>query len=77
MGKETQKDSWPAQQTSLNYPKKKSSQDFPGGPVVKTVTPRFHCRGHGFKSLVGELRSHLPCSVTKKLKKEKKKSSWS
>ena len=29
---------------------------------------RFHCRGHGF--LVGELRSHMPCSVAKKKERE-------
>ena len=40
-----------------------SSQDFPVGPGVKTLS--FHCRGHGFNS-AGELRSHMLCSVTKK-----------
>ena len=38
--------------------------DFPGGPVVKT--PRFHCRGHGVPSLVGELRSYMPRGTAKK-----------
>ena len=43
--------------------------DLPGGPVVKT--PRFHCRGRRFDPLVGELRSRMPHSVAKKLKKKK------
>ena len=42
------------------------ARDFPGGPVVKT--PCFHCMGHEFKSLVGELRPHMPHSVAKKKK---------
>ena len=39
------------------------SGEFPGGPVVRT--PRFHCRGAGFDSLVRELRSRRPCSMAK------------
>ena len=31
-------------------------------------TPRFHCRGARFQSLVGELRSIKPHSVVKKTK---------
>ena len=42
-------------------------RDFPGGPVVKT--PRFHCRGPGILSLVGELRSNVPRGAAKKRKK--------
>ena len=42
-------------------------RDFPGGPAVKT--PCFHCRGSGFDSLVGELRSCMPRGTAKKLKK--------
>ena len=38
-------------------------RDFPGGPVVKN--PCFHCKGCRF-TLVMELRSSIPCSVTKK-----------
>ena len=41
--------------------------DFPGSPVVKF--PHFQCRGARVQSLVGELRSHMPCSMT--IKKEK------
>ena len=37
--------------------------DFPGGPVVKT--PRLQCRGAWARSLVGELRSHMPGGVAK------------
>ena len=36
--------------------------DFPGSPVVKT--PCFQSRGVGLIS-GGELRSHMPCGVTK------------
>ena len=32
--------------------------DFPGGPVVKTAFP---LQGVQVQSLVGELRSHMPC----------------
>ena len=32
--------------------------DVPGGPVVKTL--HLHCRGQGVRSLVRELRSHMP-----------------
>ena len=39
------------------------ARDVPGGPVVKT--PCFHCMGHEFKLLVGELRSPMPHSVAK------------
>ena len=38
--------------------------DFPGSPVVKAS--HFHCRGHLVRSLVGELRSHMPHDATKK-----------
>ena len=34
-------------------------RDFPGGPVVKDLC--FQCKGHWVLSLVGELRSHMPC----------------
>ena len=36
-------------------------------------TPHFHCRGHGFNSLVRELRSCKPWGKNKSLKKKKKK----
>ena len=37
---------------------------FPGNPVVRILC--FHCRGHEFRSLVGELRSHKTPSVAKR-----------
>ena len=48
-------------------PFKQVVRDFLGGPVVGT--PRFQCRGCRFKSLVGELRSHMPRGQKKKKKK--------
>ena len=45
--------------------------DFPGGPVVDSMLP---VQGVWFPSLVGELRSHVPCSVAKKIYIKKKKS---
>ena len=44
---------------------------FPGGPVVKTL--RFHCRGLEFwiRSLVGELRSHMPQGTDTHTQKER------
>ena len=52
------------------FPKlKRPSQNFPGGPVVKT--PHFHCRGHGFDpSSSGKFR--MPHGVAKKKKKKTK-----
>ena len=38
-------------------------RDFLDSTAVKT--PSSQCRGHGFKSLVGKLRSHMPRSVVK------------
>jgi hypothetical protein len=46
-----------------DHPKRAGFGDFPGRPVVGT--PRFHCRGCGFKSVVGELRPLKPQSVAK------------
>ena len=43
------------------------SLDFPGGPVVGTLS--FHCRGSWVQSLVGEVRS---CIRLRKEKKERK-----
>ena len=40
--------------------------DFPGSPVVKTLCP--HHKGCRF-TLVGELRSRMPCVTAKKFKK--------
>ena len=34
------------------------TRDLPGGPVVKILS--FHCRGAQIRSLVRELRSHMP-----------------
>ena len=42
-------------------------RDFPGGPVVKDLC--FQCKGHWVLSLVGELRSHMPCG--QKIKENK------
>ena len=54
------------QRRTVNYrPQKNTHQDFPGGPVVKTLC--FHCRGHGFDPWSGKF--HMPCGATKKLKK--------
>ena len=33
--------------------------------------PQFHCREHRFDPLVGELRSHMPCSYVAKKKKKR------
>ena len=41
-------------------------RDFPGGPQVKTLY--FHCRRAWVLPLVGELRSVMPHSVSKKNK---------
>ena len=46
--------------------KKKNSRAFSSSPVVKTL--HFHFRGHRFKFLVGELRSHMPRGMAKKKK---------
>ena len=45
-------------------------RDVPGRPVVKT--PRSQCRGHGFDSLVRELRSRMLSSMGPKKKKKKR-----
>ena len=39
-------------------------RDFPGCPVVKTLS--FQCRGARVQSLARELRSHMLCSTTNK-----------
>ena len=46
---------------------KKRKMGFPGSPVVKT--PHSKCRGLWVRSLIRELRSHVPCDVAKKKKK--------
>ena len=49
--------------------KKPPFEDFPGGPVVKTLSSK---EGDVGSFLVGELRSHIPCKQkTKTLKKKK------
>ena len=45
--------------------------DFPGGPVVKSLS--FQCKGVRIRSRLRELRSHMQCSVAKKIKILKKK----
>ena len=48
--------------------KKPPFEDFPGGPVVKTLSSK---EGDVGSFLVGELRSHIPCKQkTKTLKKK-------
>ena len=49
------------------------SWDFPGSPVVKT--PRFPCRGHRVRSLVGKL-SACYLAWPKEEKKKKKSTSF-
>ena len=51
--------------------KEKRERDFPGSPVVKTLS--FYCRGHRFWSLIGELRSCMPHGTAKKKKNEESK----
>ena len=49
--------------------KARGAGDFPGSPVVKNLI--FYCRGHG--SIPSrELRSHMPCCMAKKKKKNPK-----
>ena len=50
------------------YYLKKKSKNFPGGPVVKTVLP---LQGEEVRSLVRELRSHMPRNIAKILSKRK------
>ena len=55
---------WSQRRRSLGhqlYIKKSQRWDFPSGPVVETLC--FQCLLH---SLVGELRSHMPCGKKKK-----------
>ena len=47
----------------------KKIRGLPGGPVVKTLS--FHCRGTQIRSLVQELRSHMPHGLVEKKKREK------
>ena len=44
------------------------NRDFSGGPVVKTPMQRVRVQ-----SLVGELRSHMPCCMAKKKNKHIKR----
>ena len=39
--------------------------DYVGSPVVKTLC--FHCKNQGINSWLGELRSHMPYGVEKKV----------
>ena len=50
----------------INFFKKRG--DLPGSPVVKILFP---VQGMQVRSLVGELRSHMPYGVAKKLKTHK------
>ena len=46
-------------------------QEFPGSPVVGTLS--IHHRGPGIQSLLGKLESRKLCGTAKKKKKKKKK----
>ena len=46
-------------------------RDFPGGPVVKTL--HFHCRGCSFDPSSAEIRSHMICGGTRKIKNKQTK----
>ena len=48
---------------------KMASRDFLGGPVVKTTSSSARVQ---VQFLIGELRSHMLCGVSKRLKKKKK-----
>ena len=47
---------------------KMASRDFLGGPVVKTTSSSARVQ---VQFLIGELRSHMLCGVSKRLKKKK------
>lgn len=51
--------------TLMSINRQKDKQDFRGGPVAKI--PCVQCRGHEFVFWLGELRSHMPCNMVKKL----------
>ena len=51
----------------LPGPKENTFKDFPGGPVVKTLS--FQCRGAWVQSLVRNLRSHTPYIMAPKKKR--------
>ena len=42
---------WEADPRGLHHTSSLPSWDFPGSPVVKTLS--FHCKGHGFNSWTG------------------------
>ena len=46
-------------------PRKSVYRDFTGSPVVKTQ--HFQYKGHWVQSCIRELRSHMPCSLAKKV----------
>ena len=49
---------------------KNTDQSFHGGPPVKI--PCFHCRGHGFDPLAGEVLHATKCYQKKRKKKKKR-----
>ena len=53
----------------MEFPQLKNNRqgDFPGGPMVKTLPSN---AGVPVQSLVGELRSHMPCNQKPKHKAE-------
>ena len=60
----------PSRLTPASLLPREGPWDFPGsGPVVKTLFPK---QGARVQSLVGELRSHVPCDdVIKKRERER------
>ena len=45
---------------------------FPGHPMTKTLSfPEFLLQGALVRSLIRELRSHMPCNTAREKKKEK------
>ena len=49
---------------------KKIFRDFPSGPAVNSALP---LQGVQFRSLVRELRTHVPCGLVEKLKNNSNK----
>ena len=55
----------PSPGSQLIFLKIKMVRDFSGGPMVNTAFP---VRGAWVPSLVGKLKSHMPCSTDNKIK---------
>ena len=54
-----------------SYKIREKNGDFPGGPVVETLSR--HDRGYGFDPRSENLRSHMPCGTAQRKKKNKEK----